>query len=71
LEGKAGDTGLTLTEASVRHALTATTGYNLWTRYETDTFTLDSTEDITITISGTLATDYCVDIDNIKLYKIT
>lgn len=71
LEGKAGDTGLTLTAASVSQALTATTGYNVWTSYETDTFTLDSTEDLTITISGTLATDYWGDIDNIKLYKLT
>ena len=52
LEGKAGDTGLTLTAASVSQALTATTGYNVWTSYETDTFTLDSTEDLT-TVSYT------------------
>lgn len=71
LEGETGATGLTLAAATVSQPLADTTGWDNWVSYETDTFTLDETTDVTITISGTLTAGYWGDIDNIKLYRLT
>lgn len=48
-----------------------TTGYDAWSSYSTDSFTIEEIQDITITISGTLDAGYWGDIDNIKLYRLS
>ena len=70
LEGENAASGLTISVADVEQSLADTTGWDNWTTYETDSFTLSESGEITITISGTLASGYWGDIDNITLYSL-
>ena len=45
----------------------ATTGWDVWTTYETDIFDFDG-GDLTVTISGKLPVEYWGDMDNLKLF---
>lgn len=69
VEGYAADTGLTISAGGVSQAVAATTGWDVWTTYETEAFTLTEASDVTISLTGALATGYWGDIDNIKLLK--
>ena len=70
LEGENAASGLTISVADVEQSLADTTGWDNWTTYETDSFTLSESSEITITLSGTLTSGYWGDIDNITLYSL-
>ncbi len=50
---------------------TYNTGWNLWATCTTDSFTIDETSEITITISGDIAAGYWGDFDNIILQTVS
>lgn len=47
-----------------------TTGWDSWTTFTTDEFTLDEAEDLTIAVSGEVASGYWGDVDNFVLYSL-
>ena len=49
--------------------LEQTTGWNNWNTTKTGMFTLNEAADLTITVSGSIASDYWMDLDNIILYQ--
>lgn len=57
------------TEAITEKVLDATTGWNAWTEYESEQFTLTEQTEVTIAFSGELAAGYWGDLDNIVLYS--
>ncbi len=68
-EGAAAASGLSVSVADVSLTLPATTGWDVWTTVETESFTLTEAADLTITISGAVAAAYWGDLDNIVLMK--
>lgn len=48
VEGEKTDTGLTISAGDVSQDVAATTGWDVWTTYETDEFTLTEASDVTI-----------------------
>ena len=47
-----------------------TTGWDSWTTFTTDEFTLEEAEDLTIAVSGEVASGYWGDVDNFVLYSL-
>ena len=70
LEGENAASGLKISIADVEQSFADTTGWDNWTTYETDSFTLTESSDVTVAISGTLTSGYWGDIDNITLYSL-
>ncbi|MGN1168218.1 MAG: glycosyl hydrolase 53 family protein [Lachnospiraceae bacterium] len=57
------------TEAITEKVLDATTGWDSWTEYESEEFTLTEQTEVTIAFSGNLAVGYWGDLDDIVLYS--
>ena len=57
------------TEAIIEKMLDATTGWNVWTEYESEQFTLTEQTEVTVAFSGNLVAGYWGDFDNIVLYS--
>lgn len=48
-----------------------TTGWDSWTTFTTDEFTIENDEDITVSLSGKVASGYWGDVDNFVLYALS